>query len=92
MTCLEEMHIRSLKVRSLAMATLLLDSLPSLKKVLSCSIRPYAHMFPPLLFPMCSQASNWVLDLYGDDLAAFKKHVKKYKQKGLQVVQVYPVL
>ena len=29
---LEEMHIRNLKVRSLAMATLLLDNLPSLKK------------------------------------------------------------
>ena len=32
MTCLEEMHIRNLKVRSLAMATLLLDNLPNLKK------------------------------------------------------------
>merc|ERR1719430_484104 len=62
MTLLEELHIRSLKVRSLPMATLLLDSLPSLKK-----------------------ASNWLLDLYGDDLVAFRKHVKKYKQRGLQV-------
>ena len=32
MVHLEEMHIRNLKVRSLAMATLLLDNLPSLKK------------------------------------------------------------
>ena len=32
MICLEEMHIRNLKVRSLAMATLLLDNLPNLKK------------------------------------------------------------
>ena len=26
-----------------------------------------------------------MLDLYGDDLVAFRKHVKKYKQRGLQV-------
>ena len=32
------------------------------------------------------QASNWLLDLYGDDLVAFRKHVKKYKQRGLQVL------
>jgi len=62
MICLEEMHIRNLKVRSLAMATLLLDNLPNLKK-----------------------ASNWFLDLYGEDMAAFKRHVKKYKVKGLQI-------
>ena len=34
------------------------------------------------------QASNWLLDLYGDDLVAFRKHVKKYKQRGLQVIKV----
>lgn len=62
MVHLEEMHIRSLKIRSLAMAQLLLDSLPNMKK-----------------------ASNWLLDLYGEDMAAFKKHVKKYKLRGLQV-------
>jgi len=62
MTCLEEMHIRNLKVRSLAMATLLLDNLPNLKK-----------------------ASNWFLDMYGEDMTAFKRHVKKYKAKGLQI-------
>merc|ERR1719481_2384626 len=60
MVNLEEMHIRNLKVRSLAMATLLLDNLPKLKK-----------------------ASNWVLDLYGEDLAAFKRHVRKYKLRSL---------
>merc|ERR1719209_270559 len=59
---LEEMHIRNLKVRSLAMATLLLDNLPSLKK-----------------------ASNWFLDLYGEDMATFKRHLKKYKARGLQI-------
>merc|ERR1712066_276330 len=62
MVNLEEMHIKNLKIRSLAMATLLLDNLPKLKK-----------------------ASNWVLDLYGEDLAAFKRHVRKYKLRGLQV-------
>jgi hypothetical protein len=25
------------------------------------------------------------LDLYGEDMAAFKRHVKKYKVKGLQI-------
>ena len=25
------------------------------------------------------------LDLYGEDMAAFKRHVKKYKAKGLQI-------
>jgi len=59
---LEEMHIRNLKVRSLAMATLLLDNLQSLKK-----------------------ASNWFLDLYGEDMATFKRHLKKYKARGLQI-------
>lgn len=62
MVWLEEMHIRNLKVRSLDMATLLLDNLPNLKK-----------------------ASNWFLDLYGEDMAAFKRHVRKYKVKGLQI-------
>ena len=65
------------QVRSLPMATLLLDSLPSLKKVRSADLsRVNLHTF---------QASNWLLDLYGDDLVAFRKHVKKYKQRGLQV-------
>ena len=82
------------------MATLLLDSLPSLKKVMSATsfinsmdgrrapstmvkqlgrqYRVNFHIF---------QASNWLLDLYGDDLVAFRKHVKKYKQRGLQVTK-----
>ena len=25
--------------------------------------------------------------MYGDDLVAFRKHVKKYKQRGLQVIK-----
>jgi len=39
MVNLEEMHIRNLKVRSLAMATLLLDNLPKLKKSLQLGLR-----------------------------------------------------
>ena len=35
--------------------------------------------------PSLRRASNWLLDLYGDDVAAFRKHVKKFKLKGLQV-------
>merc|ERR1712142_1097391 len=62
MVHLEEMHIKNLKVRSLGMATLLLDNLPSLKR-----------------------ASNWFLDLNGEDMSAFKKHLRKYKAKGLKL-------
>ena len=62
MVHLEELHIKNMKVRTLAMATLLLDNLPSLKK-----------------------ASNWFLDLYGDDMVSFKKHLKKYKERGLKL-------
>jgi len=62
MVHLEEMHIKNLKVRSLGMATLLLDNLPSLKR-----------------------ASNWFLDLNGEDMSGFKKHLKKYKAKGLKL-------
>ena len=32
MVHLEELHIKNMKVRTLAMATMLLDNLPSLKK------------------------------------------------------------
>jgi len=62
MLLLEEMHIKNLKVRSLAMATLLLDNLPSLKR-----------------------ASNWFVDLYGDDMATFKKHLRKHRARGLKI-------
>ena len=39
MLLLEEMHIKNLKVRSLAMATLLLDNLPSLKRASNWSVQ-----------------------------------------------------
>jgi len=57
---LEELHIKNLKIRSLAMGISLLDNLPSLKK-----------------------ASNWYLDLSGDDVLAFKKHLRKLKNRDL---------
>lgn len=62
MVSLEELHIKNLKIRSLAMGQFLLDNLPNLKK-----------------------ASNWFLDLYGEDMSAFKRHVKKFRDKGLWI-------
>jgi len=59
---LEELHIKNLKIRSLAMGIFLLDNLPNLKK-----------------------ASNWFLDLGTEDTAAFKKHLRKLKNQGLQL-------
>ena len=41
--------------------------------------------------PSLRKASNWLLDLYGDDVAAFRKHVKKFKLRGLQVGAHGPV-
>jgi len=62
MVSLEELHIKNLKIRSLAMGQFLLDNLPNLKK-----------------------ASNWFLDLYGEDMSSFKRHVKKFRDKGLWI-------